>query len=102
MACASARAAQPTPALRVGTTLLTVHTPFNVFTVAGSPNALALALDGADDNGQIRAATTGKLLFTLYGHQDHVWASALLKPVKHWATGSGFRKGGTRYDTSSA
>src|SRR5579884_2902673 len=57
----------------LGTTLLSIKNPFNVFTVAWSPNGQYLALGGTDGTVQVRDAATGRILFTVHGHLNHVW-----------------------------
>src|SRR6266568_4859592 len=63
----------PSKSVPVGTVLLTRQTPFNLFTVAWSPDGTRLALGGANGAVQIRDATTGALLLALAGHTDSVW-----------------------------
>src|SRR6266705_1586210 len=60
LSACSAVSAQPgsTPAL--GTTGLRIKNPFNVFTVAWSPNGKYLALGGTKGTVQVRDAATGR------------------------------------------
>src|SRR5438105_13498648 len=69
-ACSAAHATS----VPMGTTLFTSQSTANVFTAAWSPDGTRLALGSADGSMQVRDGLTGKILYTIHGHRNHVWA----------------------------